>query len=312
MTTAAPVRTPSRSQWRTSPRRSTPAPTRRPTRAPSSASPRQPSTTRAPLDTHTATIDWGDGTSLDTGDVTETPFGPPGSTLGADGTVDGSHVYADNGTYTVRSASPTTTAHDLRHPVVVVDNVAPSGVTASASPSTINENGSTTVNGTFIDPGTADTHTVTISWGDGSRTRSSPWPLAPGRTAPATPISTTTRRRPPRTPYTVGVTVEDDDLDTGSGSTSVTVNNVAPATSVLLPRRPRSTRTARPPSAVVHRPRHPGHPPGRHQLGSRRLHDASPWLAGVLTYSASHTVPRRQPDGHRIRHLHDRGHRDRR
>jgi len=33
--------------------------------------------------------------------VTESPFGPPGDTEGMSGTVAGSHVYADNGTYTV-------------------------------------------------------------------------------------------------------------------------------------------------------------------------------------------------------------------
>jgi len=53
------------------------------------------------LDTHTATIDWGDGTAVEAGIVSESPFGPPGSALGADGTVSGSHVYADNGVYTV-------------------------------------------------------------------------------------------------------------------------------------------------------------------------------------------------------------------
>ena len=40
-------------------------------------------------DTHTATIDWGDGTPIETGTLFETPFGPPGSTAGADGTVMG-------------------------------------------------------------------------------------------------------------------------------------------------------------------------------------------------------------------------------
>ncbi len=43
-------------------------------------------------DTHAATIDWGDGTPLDAGAVT------PGS---GSGTIDGSHVYADPGVYTV-------------------------------------------------------------------------------------------------------------------------------------------------------------------------------------------------------------------
>jgi hypothetical protein len=52
-------------------------------------------------DTHTATIDWGDGTGVEAAVVAEIPFGPPGSTAGADGTVSGSHVYADDGAYTV-------------------------------------------------------------------------------------------------------------------------------------------------------------------------------------------------------------------
>jgi len=52
------------------------------------------------LDTHTATIDWDDGT-LKAGMVTETPFGPPGSTAGMDGTVDSSHIYPISGEYTV-------------------------------------------------------------------------------------------------------------------------------------------------------------------------------------------------------------------
>ena len=33
--------------------------------------------------------------------MTEAPFGPAGSTSGADGSIAGSHVYADNGVYTV-------------------------------------------------------------------------------------------------------------------------------------------------------------------------------------------------------------------
>ena len=52
------------------------------------------------LDTHSATIDWGDGTTS-VGAVTETPFGPPGSTGGMSGTVSGSHVYDDMGSHTV-------------------------------------------------------------------------------------------------------------------------------------------------------------------------------------------------------------------
>ncbi len=57
---------------------------------------------RGTLDTHTATVDWGDGSPQEAAAVTESPFGPPGSTAGADGTVDASHQYlAAPGRYTV-------------------------------------------------------------------------------------------------------------------------------------------------------------------------------------------------------------------
>jgi predicted acyltransferase (DUF342 family) len=57
---------------------------------------------RGTLDTHTATIDWGDGSPVDTGIVSEAPFGPPGSTAGANGSVAGQHPYvATPGVYTV-------------------------------------------------------------------------------------------------------------------------------------------------------------------------------------------------------------------
>jgi hypothetical protein len=52
------------------------------------------------LDTHEATIDWGDGT-VTAGEVLEAPFGPPGSTAGANGIVTGTHFYVKTGIYTV-------------------------------------------------------------------------------------------------------------------------------------------------------------------------------------------------------------------
>ena len=48
--------------------------------------------------------------SADVGVVAEAPFGPPGSTTPAAGTISGSHVYADNGVYTVTVTVTTTTA----------------------------------------------------------------------------------------------------------------------------------------------------------------------------------------------------------
>ena len=53
---------------------------------------------------------------------------------------------------------------------VTVANVAPQFTAADLllSESTALENDTVTLNGQFIDPGTLDSHTVTIDWGDGS------------------------------------------------------------------------------------------------------------------------------------------------
>jgi len=52
--------------------------------------------------------------------------------------------------------------------VNIATNTAPSNVSVSVIASTINENDGTSLSGTFADPDTSDTHTVTMTWGDGS------------------------------------------------------------------------------------------------------------------------------------------------
>ena len=177
------------------------------------------------LDTHAVVLVWGDGT-------TNTTLNLAAGVL----TYSASHTYLDDSpsgtvsdTYTV---SVTVTDDDTGvgsgSVAVVVNNVAPSSVTASASTSTINENGSTTVSGAFADPGTLDIHTVTINWGDGSP--STVQTLTVGARAYSAshqylddnPTGTASDN------YSIGVTVTDDDLGQATGSTSVTVNNVAP------------------------------------------------------------------------------------
>jgi len=51
---------------------------------------------------------------------------------------------------------------------LTVYNVAPTNLVLHVSSSTINEGGMVTLTGTFTDPGTLDTHTVNINWGDGT------------------------------------------------------------------------------------------------------------------------------------------------
>lgn len=193
---------------------------------------------RGTLDTHTATIDWGDGT-VTTGAVTETPFGPPGSTAGADGAVAGSHVYADNGVYTV---TVTVTDDDggtgTDTFTVTVDNVAPTLdsttlVNSSHACGGNAEGHPVTISVAFSDPGfdnpggtppTAEDFTVTIDWGDGT--------VEPGT------VSETPGRAGVRTTgtasgghayrfggiYTVTLTIADDDGGSATISTTVLVS----------------------------------------------------------------------------------------
>ena len=112
-----------------------------------------------PVDTHTATIDWGDGSEVEAGTLAE---------VSNSGSVEGTHTYADNGSYIVTvTVADGDSAESSNSLTVTVDNVSPT-VTASSDQ---------TVGGvflylpegaTFTDPGTDDTHTFTIDWGDGT------------------------------------------------------------------------------------------------------------------------------------------------
>src|SRR5207249_1930356 len=107
-------------------------------------------------DTHTATISWGDGTAPETGVVVETPFGPPGSVTGANGTVSGSHTYKDNGAFTVTVSVADNNGESASDTLVVtVTNVAPT-VNAGAD-QLVTKGVPVNFAGTFTDPG-ADTH----------------------------------------------------------------------------------------------------------------------------------------------------------
>jgi hypothetical protein len=111
---------------------------------------------------------------------------------------------------------------------VTINNVAPVVITLAPSATSISENGSVTLAGTFTDPGVLDTHSVIINWGDGSPNTE----LALGANVlgfSAThqyldddPTGTSSDLK------TIAVTVTDKDGGSGAGSTNVTVNNLAP------------------------------------------------------------------------------------
>src|SRR2546423_1105757 len=110
------------------------------------------------LDTHTVSVAWGDGS-------TSAPV-----VLSSDVTTfDASHVYADTGTYSVGltlqdSAGHTVTAGASVSPT----NVGPAMGTLSLSPNSVVDHQTVTVSGSFTDPGTADTFSLTLNWGDGT------------------------------------------------------------------------------------------------------------------------------------------------
>src|SRR5262249_20570051 len=167
------------------------------------------------MDTHTVVINWGDGsanTTVNLGGGVLT-FGPV------------AHQYLDNGSYAV---SVTITDKDgasgSGKASVTVNNVAPANLQLSWSAATINENDSTTLSGSFTDPGALDTHSVVITWDDGS---SSTVNLAAGVLSFA--VSHRYLDDSASGAYPVNVTVTDKHRASPAGSTSLTVNNVAPA-----------------------------------------------------------------------------------
>lgn len=120
------------------------------------------------LDTHTAYVIWGDGTTSPA-TITETPTGPPGNVAGTTGQVTlPSHYYADDGTYTVQVCVSDGTAVNCRSSVATIAD-APAVITSGPIiPPTATEGQLVRLGPiTFNDPGTLDTHKICVSWGDG-------------------------------------------------------------------------------------------------------------------------------------------------
>jgi len=162
------------------------------------------------IDTHTALIDWGDGSAASVGTVTQ----GAGS-----GSVAGSHTYIDDGIYTVTvTVTDDDGGHDDDTFAVTVDNVDPA---VDAGPdATITEGSTFTGSGSFTDPGGVDTYTATVDYGDGSGVQA--------LILDADKTFALTRAYGDDGDYTVTVTVTDKDGGTESDSLVVTVDNVAP------------------------------------------------------------------------------------
>jgi streptogramin lyase len=113
----------------------------------------------------------------------------------------------------------------------VVLNAPPANVTPTLAASTINEGQSATLGGTFTDPNTLDSHTVVVAWGDGSANTS--LSLGSGVYSFSGVSHTYQDNLPNNAPYTITVTVTDNHGASASGSTSITVRNVAPTVGAI-------------------------------------------------------------------------------
>ena len=164
-----------------------------------------------PTDTHTATVDWGDGTGLQPAVVVES---------GGTGEVQASHVYVDNGTYTATitvidsDGGPGTATKTF-----TIDNVSPAVDGGADKTALAGQPISLADPVTFTDQGSADTHTGTVAWGDGTV---EPATFNAGKTLTNTHVYANDGD------FVVTVTITDDDGGTGTDTLNVSVGNAAP------------------------------------------------------------------------------------
>ncbi|MFP6766209.1 MAG: PKD domain-containing protein, partial [Planctomycetaceae bacterium] len=197
-------------------------------------------------------INWGDGSGLDSGMATIDQAGaisipgPPPVLTPTLGSFDGTHVYAEDGTYTVmltvtdKDSGVGTAQFD-----VVVANVAPT-VTPAGSQS-VNEGATLNLTdiATFIDPEFAGSpgFSYSINWGDGTAvdTGTANVDQAGSAGVPTGGSFDGTHVYADDGVYTVTLSVTDEADDpmkvgeTGTGTFQVTVGNVAPSLSPVTP-----------------------------------------------------------------------------
>lgn len=143
-----------------------------------------------------------------------------------------SFTAGDNGIYTV---TYTVTDDDggshFDEAIITVNNAAPAIESVAAT--SVDENGTVTLTGTYSDAGALDTHSIDIDWGPGETATLNV--LVSGGTFSVThqylddnPTLTSSNL------YTIGVTITDDDLATDFDSTDTLITNVIPVVETLV------------------------------------------------------------------------------
>lgn len=162
----------------------------------------------------TVTVTWGDGSTNST------------ATASGAGAWTASHTYADGPAIRVIKADAP--GADQIAAILTVANVAPTITGISVSPGTgIDEGGTVSLGGTYTDPGTLDTQTLVIDWGDGTTTEvavaAGAETFSADHTYPDDDPTATAEDT-----YEVAITIRDKDGATDSDTASAIVKNVAP------------------------------------------------------------------------------------
>ncbi|TBR23271.1 T9SS type A sorting domain-containing protein, partial [bacterium] len=188
------------------------------------------------LDTHSATVDWGDGTSEPAADIA-LAAAPGREGVATAGTIQARHAYGDGGTYsavvTVRDDEGAVSSASFR---VTVANAAPA---LAGLPDLSAQEGAfiQLPPAAFTDPGYKDTHQATVDWGDGTSEPTGELALTSVPGSEGTATSGTVQARHAygdNGTFTAVVTVADDDGAVSSATFKVTVTNAAPALAALL------------------------------------------------------------------------------
>ncbi|MEM9599242.1 MAG: PKD domain-containing protein, partial [Acidobacteriota bacterium] len=155
---------------------------------------RLPFTDAGTGDSHTAVVDWGDGT-VGPAAVEPTEGG---------GTVVGDHAYLDEGVYLAEACvEDDDGASDCGGAEVKVHNLPPAFELGPDRPAFVGDG--LTLDVQFTDPGIVDTHTATVDWGDGTTEDLAAPSTAGAGTVTATHIYGAER------PYDVELCIADDD-----------------------------------------------------------------------------------------------------
>src|SRR5439155_3293298 len=166
-------------------------------------------------DTHQVSVDWGDGSAKATVSLAAGVLTFSGVT----------HQYSVESPASGYTVTVTVTDKDgaqgTGSTAIIVSGTGPANINLTPSATSINENGSITLSGTFTQPGSTDTHQVSIDWGDGSTKTTLSLASGVFSFSGASHQYLNNPTGQPAGSFTVTATVTDQHSGQGSGTTSL-------------------------------------------------------------------------------------------